>query len=433
MRKRYFLIAMMLIAALVISACGSKDGDTGNKDGNNQNGDGELSGEITFNTMELSPTFDDYINGMIEEFEKMHPNTKVNWEDVPAAQIEQKTLTEASGGNMSDVVNLNPRFTKRLAGVGALLNMDEAAAEFKDMYPEGLWSSGAVGDEVFAVPWYYTSGGIIYNPDILEEAGFDAPPATIDEAWEMSEVIYEKTGAIGGGYTTTAWQDLWVLFPTMGIDLVTEDGKEAAFNTARAVELLTERKAYYDKGLIPDDLMLDSSLAKEWYVDEKLAWWVSGPQLYRQVEDLSPDMYAKSKAAPGFVGDAGTMYSAIQNLVISNQSKHKDVAVEFVKFITNAENQLDFSKLVPILPVNVDAAADDYFLSGENSEDPEEKGLYYSALDNEKAVDMSPPIAEANLINEILTEEYEEVLLNDKDPQEALDDAERRVNELLAE
>lgn len=431
MKKKFYLIAIALVTVLLISACGSKDNDD-NKSNNSSN-DGELSGEITFNTMELSPTFDDYINGMIDEFEKMHPNVKVNWEDVPASQIEQKTLTEASGGNMSDVVNLNPRFTKRLAGVGALLNMDEAAADFKDLYPEGLWKSGAVGDATYAVPWYYTSGGIIYNPDILEAAGFDAPPATIDEAWEMSEVIYEKTGAIAGGYTTTAWKDLWVLFPTYGIDLVTADGKEAAFNTPKAVELLTKRKEYYDKGLIPDDLLQDSSLAREWYVDEKLAWWVSGPQLYRQIEDLNPDIYAKSKAAPGFVGDADTMYSAIQNLVISNQSKHKDVAIEFVKFITNAENQLAFTKLVPILPVNKEAAADDFFLEGEDSDDPQEKGLYYSAINNDKAVDMSPPIAEANLINEILTEEYEEVLLNDKDPQKALDDAEKRVNELLAE
>lgn len=431
MRKRFLLTIVAIIAMLVISACGG-DGNN-NADGDADSNDVELSGEIVFNTMELSPTFDDYINGMIEEFEDMHPNVKVNWEDVPAAQIEQKTLTEAAGGNMSDVVNLNPRFTKRLAGEGALLNMDEAAADFKDLYPEGLWKSGAVGDETFAVPWYFTSGGIIYNPEILEKAGFEEPPATIDEAWEMSEVIYEKTGAIAGGYTTTAWQDLWVLYPTMGIDLVTEDGTAAAFNTPEAVELLKERKEYYDKGLIPDDLMLDSALAKEWYVDEKLAWWVSGPQLYRQVEDLSADIYEKSKAAPGFVGSAGTMYSAIQNLVISNQSENKDVAVEFVKFVTNAENQLAFSKLVPILPVNSEAAEDEYFLSGEGSEDPEEEGLYFSALDIDKAVDMAPPIAQANQINEILTEEYEEVLLNDKDPQQALDDAEQRVNDLLTE
>jgi len=435
MRRKYFLIAIALTFALIMSACGGDDNNNNaNDNGNdNDNASGELSGEITFNTMELSPTFDDYLNGLIDEFEEMHPDVTVNWEDVPADQIEQKTLTEASGGNMSDVVNLNPRFTKRLGGVGALLDMDEAAADFKDLYPEGLWESGKVGDVSYAVPWYFTSGGIIYNPEILEEAGFDAPPETIDEAWEMSETIYEETGAYAGGYTTTAWQDLWVLYPTMGIDLVNEEGTEAAFNTDRALELLEERKEYYDKGLIPDDIMLDNSLASEWYADGRLAWWVSGPQLYRQIEDLSADMYEKSKAAPGFVGDEGTMYSAIQNLVISEQSEHKDVAIEFVKFITNKENQIDFAKLVPILPGNAEAAEDEYFLSGEDSEDPEEKGLYYSALDIEKAVDMSPPIEQANQINEILTEEYEEVMLNDKDPKDALDDAERRVNELLAE
>ena len=81
--------------------------------------------------------------------------------------------------------------------------MDEAAADFKSTYPEGLWSSGEVLGTSYAVPWYYTSGGVLYNQEILAEAGFKEPPATIEEAWEMSEVIYEKTGAIGGAYTTT--------------------------------------------------------------------------------------------------------------------------------------------------------------------------------------------------------------------------------------
>ena len=425
--KKSVIAVMLGLVLIIFAGCGSDDKSGGESSAS----DGELSGEIAFNTMELSPTFDDYINGMIEEFEELHPDVTVNWEDVPADQIEQKTLTEASAGNMVDVVNLNPRFTKKIAGAGALLNMDEAAADFKDVYPEGLWKSGQVGEDSFAVPWYYTSGGVIYNTEILEEAGVEEPPSTIDEAWEMSQQIYDKTGVIAGGYTTTAWQDLWVLFPTMGIDIVNEDGTEAAFNTPEALELLKERKDFFEEGLIPEDLLVDSSLAKEWYAEGKLAWWYSGPQLYRQIEDLSPEVYENSKAAPGFVGDADTMYAAIQNLVVSNQSEHKDVAVAFVEFITNKDNQLAFTTLVPILPGNGEAAEDDFFTSGEDSDDPEEKGLYFSANDKEKAVDMAPPIESANQINEILNEEYEEVLLNDKDPQTALDEAEQKVNDLL--
>lgn len=429
--KRYIILLMSVAIVVILAACGgNEDSSSGGEGSKSDGGEPDLSGEIVFNTMELSPTFDDYINGMIEAFEEENPDAKVKWEDVPAKEIERKTLTEASAGNMSDVVNLNPRFTKKLAGVGALLNMDESA-DFKDVYPDGLWSSGEVEGSVYAVPWYFTSGGIIYNPEILAEVGVEELPRSINEAWELSEEIYDKTGAIGGGYTTTAWQDLWVLFPTMGIDLVSENGSEAAFNTPEAVELLKQRKEYFDKGMIPEDLLLDESLAKEWFVEEKLAWWVSGPQLFRQVSDLSPDIYEKSEAAPGFLGSEETMYSAIQNLVVSDQSDNKDLALEFVKFVTNEENQLEFSKLVPILPGNAEAAEDEYFMSGEDSDDPEEKGLYYSAADIESAIDMSPPIAEANQINSILNDTYVDVLINGKDPQEALDKAEQEVNELI--
>ena len=89
------------------------------------------------NWMELSPTFDDYIMGMIEEFEKEHPHATVRWEDVPAAQIEQKTLTEASGGNMADVVNL----TFKTLEEGKLFQADQ----FKSWYE--IWQKRLMRQE----------------------------------------------------------------------------------------------------------------------------------------------------------------------------------------------------------------------------------------------------------------------------------------------
>src|SRR5690625_3088623 len=104
MRRKYFLIAIALTFALIMSACGGDDNNNNaNDNGNdNDNASGELSGEITFNTMELSPTFDDYLNGLIDEFEEMHPDVTVNWDDGPAGQIEQKTLIRGSGGDIPD-------------------------------------------------------------------------------------------------------------------------------------------------------------------------------------------------------------------------------------------------------------------------------------------------------------------------------------------
>jgi len=183
--------------------------------------------------------------------------------------------------------------------------------------------------------------------------------------------------------------------------------------------------------LIPDEVILGQANLPELYAQEKLAWWGTGPQLFRQVKDLSPEVYEKSDAAPGIVGSEGKLNMAVMNVAVSAKSKHPEEAVEFAKFITNGENQLEFCKTTAILPSIVEAAQDEYFTQGADSDDPAEKGKYFAAKQLEYSVDLFAPVEDVSQINKVINEEFQKVLLEDKDPQQALDDAEAQVNRLL--
>ncbi len=383
-------------------------------------------GPITFWTLSLSPTFDDYINGVIDDFEEKNPGAKVTWQDIPFDQAEQRTLAAASAGNLADVINLNTDFLKKLGALGALKNMDEAAADVKDQYFEGAWQAGTVNGTAYAIPWYLSNGVMLYNKELLEKAGIDKPPTTDKEAWDMSKTIYEKTGAYGQTIS-----DIHLYLPANGIPIVSEDGKKAAFNTPDALEKIKFFKEKYDEGLIPDEILLGQANIPEWYAQEKLVWWQTGPQLFRQVKDLSPEVYEKSDAAPAILGSLGKSSMAVMNVAVSAKSKNPDTAVKFAKFITNSENQLNFCKIVAILPSTKEAAKDEFFTQGADSEDPAEKGKYYSAKQLENAIDFFVPVENISQINKTINEEFHKVLLENKDPQKALDDAEAKVNELL--
>ena len=60
-----------------------------------------------------------------------------------------------------------------------------------------------------------------------------------------------------------------------------------------------------------------------------------------------------------------------------------------------------------------------------------EKGRYYSAKQLGSSYDMLAPVENVTQINKVINEEYRKVLLEDKNPQKALDDAEAAVNKLL--
>lgn len=440
--KKLLVIALSMLLIFTM-ACGKTETPDQGKDTDNdkvvdeqdkdkenetdETGKKELEeGEIVFWTLSLSPTFDDYINGVISDFEDQNPGVKVKWQDLPYDQAEQQTLAAASAGNLADVINLNTDFLKKLGALGALQNMDEAAADVKDKYFEGAWQAGTVNGTAYALPWYLSNGVLLYNTEILEKAGYDKAPTTEEEAWAMSKDIYEKTGAYGNTISL-----IHIDFPANGIPLVSEDGTKATFNTPEALERIKFFKEKYDEGLVPDEIVLGQANMPEWYAQEKLAWWGTGPQLFRQVKDLSPEVYEKSDAAPAILGSLGKSSMSAMNVAVSAKSKYPNAAVEFAKFITNDENQLEFCKIVAILPSTKEAASDEFFTQGADSDDPAEKGKYFSALQLENAVDFFAPAENVSQINKTLNEEFHKVLLENKDPQKALDDAEAKVNELL--
>ena len=427
-KEKLFLFLLLAMISLFISACSSSEDTSTTTDETEDTSDSEgLSGEIEFMTIALSPTFDEYLNGLKEEFESMHKGVTVNIRDVPYDQVEQIVLTAASSGNMPDVMNLNTEFVKKVGANGALVKMDEAAADVKDTFFEGLWETGGVNGTVYALPWYTTTSGMIYNPEILEAAGFSEPPSTFEEAWEMSATILEKTGAYG----EVIMPDLQLLFPKNGIDILNEDYTAAAFNTPEAVELWKSYKEYYDQGLFPLDVMLNQVSMAELYAQEKVAWWSTGPQLFRQVKDLSPEVYEKSMAAPALEGKAGRQHANPMNIAVAESSEAKEAAIEFAKFVTNAENQLEFAKEASVLPPVADAVNDDFFAEGAESDDPTIRGRYYAAQALEDAVNMTPAVENVSQIYDIIHTAFQRVILEDVDPAEALEDAEAEVNSLL--
>ncbi|GEN56163.1 sugar ABC transporter substrate-binding protein [Halolactibacillus alkaliphilus] len=433
--KKTILLLLMALFAMFVVACGSDDVETGTEDNDSvdteqdtdQDETTELSGDIEFMTIDLMPTFEEYLNGVIADFNEVHPNVNVTIRDVPLGQVEQVVLTSAAGDQLPDVMNLNTDFLKRAGALGAFVNMDEKASHVKDHYFEGLWNAGEVNGSVYALPWYTTTSSMLYNPELLEAAGFDGPPSTYEEGWEMSKAIYEETGAYGNLIDS----NIHLHFPRNGIDLLNAEGTAATFNVPEAVELWEEYKELYDEGLFPADVMLNQQPISELYAQEKVAWWITGAQLFGQINDLAPEVYNKSLAAEPIVGTAGVTVADTMNIAVSSKSDNVDAAVEFAIFLTNDQNQLAFAHEATILPSTIEAANDEFFSVDVEEAEVSQAGRYYAAQSLENAVNMSPAVENTTEIYEVIRQAFQRVILEDVEPSDALADAEEQVNALL--
>jgi putative chitobiose transport system substrate-binding protein len=157
--------------------------------------------QLEFWTISLRPELTENINGLIDRYQRAHPNVRIRWIDLQLEAIDQKFLAAIAGGVAPDVVNLNTEMTIRMAQAGALVDMDAAVpADVRARYFPNVWASLRVQGRAYGIPWYVEPDVLAYNQALFQHAGLDPahPPATTDEFIQDAVAIKQKTGVYGG-------------------------------------------------------------------------------------------------------------------------------------------------------------------------------------------------------------------------------------------
>lgn len=354
-------VAFAAVLTLGLSGCGlGPSTPAGSEDSS-----GEVTGEITFSTLQLKPTFTDYIEGTIDNFEEEHPGTTVNWIDIPFAGAQEKISTDAQAGTLPDVINLNPNFAQPLEKQGAFVNLEDAVPELRDTYVEGAWDAFQVPGEdgSYGFPWYLSSEVTMYNKAMFEEAGLDPedPPATYDELFKTARILAENGGDFHGMHPALENRFITDL-ARLGVPLLNDKGTEWTFNTPEAEAYVKELVDLYQTGVFPpDSLTQDHSKETEAYQSGQIALFPSGANFLSIIEENAPAIAEATDVGPQITSEGGPTNVSVMGLLVPKTSKNQATALEFAEYMTNEENQLEFSKIVTIFPSVVEALKDPYF------------------------------------------------------------------------
>lgn len=414
------LAVLCLLAALlssVLSSCGSDAGS-------NKEEDGRIT--IKFWTIALQPTFNDYFNNLISEYQKNHPGVTVEWSDYPYDAISNKLLTGIASGNVPDVVNLNTEFANQMASKGALADLTPYLSDTeRSSYFDGIFNSTVLDNKPYALPWYTGTEVLYMNTRLVKQAGLDPanPPKTRDELNEWSRQIKAKTGASGYALTFAAR-----LFPVEGISILNDDKTAAAFNTPAALDMIRNMQQLIQEGvLVGEDSNFDKQI--QYFSSEQTAFEIAGPTFINFIKTAAPDVYKNTIAVPLPTGKADVRLSNTMNLVVPAKSGAPQQAAEFAKFLTDASNQTSFSKAANTLPSTKESIKDAYFTQNDNTLESQAKVASAESLD--KAVDYMVGVPNASDINSAIAVQLQEIFLNGKDPQQGLTTAEQEVNQIL--
>jgi putative chitobiose transport system substrate-binding protein len=416
--KKFFLI---LISIIIITGCVSSKKQQGKV-------------ELEFWTLQLS-SYDDYIKTMISEYEATHPDVKIKWLDVPFKEGEKRALAAALTNNVPDVVNLNPTFSSTLASKKALIDFnDYLTDDEKGRYLPAALEACTLNGFIFGIPWYMTSSVTIYNKKDLEEAGLKDPPESYEDLFEQAKIIKEKLNKYAFLPSLTEGDYFLKILVKNNVPVLSgKDNATASFNNKKAIEILTRLTSLYNNKIIPDDsIVATHQQAVDQFQSGVNTFIVIGPNFLKTIKDNAPSLYKNIDVTSQITGDSGKVDFSVMNFVVPVKSRHRKEAVEFVLFITSAEKQLQFSKLTPTLPSNLEALNDEFF-TGNDSETLETKARITSASQLKRGAQPMPVLRNQQELLSILNFYVQKALLNKLTPQEALNQAAQRWSNNLKE
>ncbi|MCG8926218.1 sugar ABC transporter substrate-binding protein [Lentzea sp. CC55] len=416
MKRRTFLAGL---AAVPVAGCGlSGTSSTGSS------ATGQVTGEITFQTWSLKPKYTDYVNGVIDAFQKKHQGTAVKWVDQPADGYLAKVMADASAGSLPDVVNVPPDLSFPLAEAGQLVDLDESLEDAKPDYLENAWQAFEIPGKggCYGFPWYLNTGPVFYNKALFQQAGLDPakPPTNFKELEEQALKLAEKKIAMLGQTPSIADFGLY------GVKLFEND--EFTFNEPKGVELVEVYKRMYDAGaLVPEALTQNYTGAGTKFMAQQTALNPGSAYDLGKFKTDAPSLYANVGITKP-ITNTGSANMFLHGVSVPKSSKNQATALAFGRFLTNAENQVAFAKLASIFPSTSRGGDDPYFTTEDGTD---EARVRVAAAKQLKTAVNYTPVQFSDQMREALLQQLADAMLGKKSAKQALDDAVNECNRLL--
>ncbi len=286
------------------------------------------------------------IQAAIAEFEKSHPNVKIESQAIAFSEIARQLVLRVRSGNPPDVAELQGNDTILLGLTGKLEPLDaylgpDGTSAFTPQSLNGLVKDG----KLTALPWTVAPVGFWYNKEIMRKAGLDPnhPPATIDELMtDIAAIRKNQPDVAGIGIDTTnrvfSLTANWPWMKSFGADPLA-DGGNGTVSPAMTAYLTWMRALAQNTYLQPGQKMGDfRPLAAQ----DKIAFTFDAVLLKGVIQSLNHmsdvDFVAHWGIAPMPAGPTGKSYAfdSGHDLAMFSGSAHKKEAWEFINFLATS-------------------------------------------------------------------------------------------------
>lgn len=326
----------------------------------------------------------DILKPILDDFEKLHPDIKIEFMHIPQNYFQKIHLLFASN-TPPDVIFMNNLNLPVYANAGVLENLSGYGFDTKEFFPQSLDSLTWNG-VLYAIPRDVSNLVVFYNKNIFDDTKVSYPHKdwTFDEFLETARLLTKRPDIFGVSFE----EDLLFYLPYLmseGGGVLSDDlsasiitGEQSQNGLKFYADL---RKKYHVAPLKSESA---SATMAQMFLQGRLAMQISGRWLvpkYREEADFNWDI------APFPKGNAGSIVPLDSSgWAVAKSSKHKSEAVLLIKYLSSKENIEKMTASGLIVPARMDAANSNYFLDGKK---PENARVFLDVIETSKPTPVS--------------------------------------------
>lgn len=455
----FFFVSFFVVASIVLGALLLKGGYFSNNDAALLNGNGEdvvsESAGITLtyavHWTEAFQTDGVYKDGVLvekglkqylDEYSALHPEVKFEIMTVPYVEYEAKMKLLDDAGAVPDIFQIYSPWGVSYVEKGMVASVPQ---DIKDDVRANYVSQAGVtiNNDIWGIPGEVNDFALIYNKKLFKEAGIvdengeaKAPQTWADvvEAAKKIAVLDDNGNLIRYGFSFTKGMDWAVVDPflsllfTNGGSYLSKDGKRAAFNTPAGLEVLNSIVDLFNQKYTDiNSNVWDFSSGKT--AMAFVAPWAEGVlqnemgERFEEEVGVAPIPYFKKPGSLQYSWFIGVM----------NASKEKEAAWDFLRwFTTDVQDDRGTTRYGDLMARTIKAIPSRQ-IDLEGNADVLEDNFFKAPFISQLPISSPEPnILQAAAAKEILRQEIE-AAWSGKNSAQALNDAESRINALLAE
>lgn len=342
---------------------------------------------------------------------------EINYIEAPYGDAYGKVQQMIMSGDQPDLVRLSGIVDEGVTDVSSIINPEE--------FDASLMGESYLDGKPVAIPLNDTVNGIIYNKDLFDEAGIEAP--TFEDNWTWDEFTENMTKLKENSSADYAWTmdfsefRLATMFYTNDGQLYNDDEKLITINSPENVAMVQGMIDQYNAGLAPKSVWLSGDDASALFESGKVGVYMAGNwKVQPYDENLSFD-WGVMPVPEGTFGSSSNIGG--NYLYPLADSENAAVASHFIQWFYEDENYTNFLTQCSYLPAKTDTPEVDYNLDKEGQEAMSmfrEQSTYV----NEKTVEDNVAKARLQVADPNFIRENVSYAINgDMTAQEALDKA----------